>query len=225
MPSSAEASRPASRLLPVAAIAVLGITLGLILVSAGDTLGYDYRAYEGAARRLLEGRPLYDPTVDVAGGFAIYLYPPPFALFALPFALLPGSLGVWTWIGGLLAAFLAGCWLLPVRRDVRWVIVLLGGAMWPLVYSIKLGQVGPLLFLAFALGWRWIDRPARLGRHHRRRSPHQGPAAGPARLGRGDEAMASGRRGHRLSSGWRLLRSPRSSASAPGSTTSRSFAG
>jgi alpha-1,2-mannosyltransferase len=163
MPSPAEASRPGSQLLPVAAIAVLGVTLGLILFSAGDTLGYDYRAYEGAARRLLEGRPLYDSTVDVAGGFAIYLYPPPFALLALPFALLPGSLGVWAWIGGLLAAFLAGCWMLPVRRDVRWVTVLLGGAMWPLVYSIKLGQVGPLLFLAFALGWRWIDRPAPLG--------------------------------------------------------------
>ena len=25
------------------------------------------------------------------------------------------------------------------------------------------GQVGPLLFLAFAIGWRWIDDPVRLG--------------------------------------------------------------
>ena len=41
---------------------------------------------------------------------------------------------------------------------------------WPFLYSIKLGQVGPLLFLLFALGWRWLDRgrgcwasPAALG--------------------------------------------------------------
>ena len=163
MPSSADASRPASRILPVTAIVVLALTVGAILASAGDTLGYDYRAYEGAAERLLSGRPLYDPAVDTAGGFAIYLYPPPFALLVVPFAVMPEPLGVWTWIGGLLLAFLAGCWLMPVRRDVRWLTVLLGGAMWPLVYSLKLGQVGPLLFLAFAAGWRWIDRPAPLG--------------------------------------------------------------
>jgi hypothetical protein len=41
--------------------------------------------------------------------------------------------------------------------------VLLGGLSWPLAYSLKLGQVGPLLFLLFAAGWRWLDRPGRLG--------------------------------------------------------------
>src|SRR5574338_1638246 len=42
-------------------------------------------------------------------------------------------------------------------------MVLLGGLSWPLVYAIKLGQVGPILFLTFAIGWRWMDRPWRLG--------------------------------------------------------------
>src|SRR5207244_4393900 len=59
--------------------------------------------------------------------------------------------------------FLAGAALLPVRTEVRWLVVLLAGLQWPFLYTIKLGQVSPLLFLAFVVGWRWIDRPAPLG--------------------------------------------------------------
>ena len=53
--------------------------------------------------------------------------------------------------------------ILPVSRTVKWLVVLLAGLSWPFVYAIKLGQVGPLLFLTFAVGWRWMDNPARLG--------------------------------------------------------------
>jgi hypothetical protein len=155
--------RSVSGWLPFAALASLVIFVGLILLSAGSTLGYDYHAYANAADRLLHGQPLYDPSINVAGGFAIYLYPPPFVLLALPFALLPASIGPAVWIGAMAAAFAVGVGLLPVQRDVRWAIVLLGGLSWPLAYSLKLGQVGPLLFLLFAAGWRWLDRPGRLG--------------------------------------------------------------
>jgi alpha-1,2-mannosyltransferase len=41
--------------------------------------------------------------------------------------------------------------------------VLLGGLSWPFAYAIKLGQVGPVLYLLFAIGWRWLDEPIRLG--------------------------------------------------------------
>ena len=139
------------------------VFVGLILLSAGGTLGYDYQAYAHAAQRLIHGEPLYDPSVNAAGGFAIYLYPPPFVLIALPFALLPAAAEPWAWIAAMAAAFLVGTALLPVKREVRWAIVLLGGLSWPLAYSLKLGQVGPLLFLLFASGWRWLDRPERLG--------------------------------------------------------------
>jgi hypothetical protein len=141
------------------AITAFALGTALILAIAGPTLGYDYHAYANAAHRLLDGQPLYDATVSVAGGFAIFLYPPPFAFAMLPFALLPGDLGLWAWLAGLIAAFLAGVSLLPVRREVRWAIVLLAGLSWPYLYSIKLGQVGPLLFLAFAVGWRFLAMP------------------------------------------------------------------
>ena len=131
--------------------------------SAGSTLGYDFHAYESAARRLIDGQRMYDPSIDVAGGFAIYLYPPPFALAIVPLAIVGGQAAVWIWIGLLIAAFVAGVALLPVRPTVRWLVLLLGAVDWPLVYSIKLGQVGPILFLLFAIGWRWLDRPGPLG--------------------------------------------------------------
>ena len=63
----------------------------------------------------------------------------------------------------LLAAFGAGVAAMPVATRTRWLIVLLAGLSWPFLYNIKLGQVGPLLFLAFAVGWRYMDRPVILG--------------------------------------------------------------
>jgi hypothetical protein len=157
------AERDRSRWLPPIAIASFVIFVGLILLTAGGTLGYDYQAYAHAVQRLIHGEPLYDQSVNAAGGFAIYLYPPPFVLIALPFALLPTAAQPEVWIAATATAFLVGTALLPVKREVRWAIVLLGGLSWPLAYSLKLGQVGPLLFLLFAAGWRWLDRPGRLG--------------------------------------------------------------
>jgi hypothetical protein len=148
--------------LPVAAVVVFGAGLAAILAAAGPTLGYDFQAYLQAARRLLEGQPLYDPGVDLAGGFAVFLYPPPFALAFVPFGLLPDGLALAAWLALLGAAFLAGVALLPVRPDVRWLVLLLAGLQWPFLYAMKLGQVTPLLVLAFAAGWRWLDRPAAL---------------------------------------------------------------
>ena len=55
--------------LPIVAVVVLALTVAGTIWSAGSTLGYDFHAYEGAARRLLDGQRLYDPAIDVAGGF------------------------------------------------------------------------------------------------------------------------------------------------------------
>ena len=86
-------TRARASLPPIAIVVFVATTLA-ILASAGDTLGYDYQAYVQAAQRLLDGQPLYDPAVDVAGGFAIFLYPPPFAVAFIPFALLGTGRGL-----------------------------------------------------------------------------------------------------------------------------------
>lgn len=149
--------------LPILALLSFGLGVSSTIAVAGDTLGYDYQAYVAAAERLIVGRPLYDPNVDVAGPFAIYLYPPPFAVAFVPFALLPDSIGLWLWIGACVAMTAGAIALMPVSRDVRWAVLLFAGLDWPVAFAVKLGQVGPLLLLVFAVGWRLLRTQAAIG--------------------------------------------------------------
>ena len=106
------------RVLPIVAIVTFVVVVGAVALAAGPLLGYDFQAYVQAAQRLLDGGRLYDPAVNVAGGFAIYLYPPPFAVAFIPFALLPDGAGVGLWTVLLGAAVVGAALLMPVRpRD------------------------------------------------------------------------------------------------------------
>ncbi len=156
-------SRLGRTALPIVATLLFGASVLGVLAFAGSTLGYDFRAYHAAAVRVLAGRPLYDLGFEAAGGFGLFYYPPLFAPFILPFGFLSESTAVLVWIGVLLASFAIGVAVLPVSRTARWWVVLLAGSSWPFLYAIKLGQVGPVLFLLFALGWRWLADPVRVG--------------------------------------------------------------
>jgi alpha-1,2-mannosyltransferase len=156
-------ARPADVLVPVGSLLLLAAMLALVLGVAGRTFGYDFEAYSAAAQRLVNGERLYDPAVSVAGGFAIYLYPPPFALAMAPLVLLPEAVARGVWVIGMGLCLPLGASLLPTRRNVRWAVVCLGALSWPFLYSVKLGQVGPLLFVLFAMAWRWRDRATPLG--------------------------------------------------------------
>jgi hypothetical protein len=131
--------------------------------AAQGTLGFDYKAYDLAVDNLLAGRTMYDPNAQQTGSFGLFFYPPPFALMVGPLALLPVELGVAVWTVLLAAASVLAIALLPVSRRIRLVVLLLAALSWPLVYAIKLGQVGPLILLTFAIGWRWMNAPWRLG--------------------------------------------------------------
>jgi alpha-1,2-mannosyltransferase len=61
------------------------------------------------------------------------------------------------------AATVAAIAIAPVSARARWLGLLLAGVMWPVSYAIKLGQVTPLLFLGFAVAWRFMERPAAVG--------------------------------------------------------------
>lgn len=148
---------------PLALLVYLG-GVALVLSVAGDTHGWDYVSYHDAAVRFLDGRPIHDPASDLTGGGqGIYLYPPAFAIAIVPFVLLPPDVERWTWTIVITAAYAVGALLLPIRPCARWTVILLGGLSWPLLYSIKLGQVETLLFLAAVVGWRWMERPLVLG--------------------------------------------------------------
>lgn len=151
------------RLLPPVAVVAAVVCLGATLAVAGDTLGYDFRAYWAAGSRVLAGQPAYDTSYEAAGGFGLFYYPPTFIPLILPFALLPEAVAVWAWTALLIAALFGGIALLPLPSQVRWLAALLTAVSWPALYAVKLGQVGPILLLLFAAGWRWLERPVSLG--------------------------------------------------------------
>lgn len=162
------ASRRAAAYLRIAfgvglALAVLWAAAVIVASAASGTLGYDYRAYHLAAQRFLAGEPMYDPNAGSTGVFGLFFYPPPFAMLLTPMTLLPESVAIGAWSGLMALAGAAAIWLLPVPTRVRWIVLLLAALSWPLVYAIKLGQVGPLVLLLFVVGWRWLDRPWPLG--------------------------------------------------------------
>jgi hypothetical protein len=152
-------SRLAEAFVPVGSLALLAGMLALVLGSAGQTLGYDYHCYEGAAQALRDGKPIYDVAFSVNVGTCpgTYTYPPAFAAALVPWLSFGGAAAA-LWCLAMAACFLVGVALLPVRRDVRWLIVIVAALDWPLLYAVKLGQVEPLLFLGFAAAWRWMDR-------------------------------------------------------------------
>jgi hypothetical protein len=157
-------SRISEAFVPVGSLVLFGLMIGLVLGTARATLGYDYQCYEGAAQALRDGRPIYDNAFSIAVGTCpgTYTYPPPFAAALVPWL----SLGEWAaglWCLLMAALFLAGVALLPVRRDVRWLLVIVAALDWEVLYAVKLGQVEPILFLGFAAAWRWMDRAAVVG--------------------------------------------------------------
>ena len=113
--------------------------------------------------RLLSGQPLYDMSFTETGGFGLFYYPPTFAPLVLPFGLLSATATwVWTaparWSSSRSASSSCRC-----RAPSAGGSSCSPGLSWPFVYAVKLGQVGPILFLLFAIGWRWLDDPIRLG--------------------------------------------------------------
>ena len=156
--------RPVSLFVPAGALTLFLLMVGLVLSSAGKTLGYDYTCYEGAARHLLDGKPMYDNAFSIAVGTCpgTYTYPPVFAVVLVPWLVFGGA-AAGLWCVAMAACFLAGVALLPVRRDIRWIVIIVAALDWPLLYAVKLGQVEPILFLGFAAAWRWMDRPGVVG--------------------------------------------------------------
>jgi alpha-1,2-mannosyltransferase len=149
--------------LPIIAIVAFALGLAGTLAAAGDTLGFDFRAYDAAIDRLAAGGPLYDMSYTRTGGFGLFYYPPTFAPLLVPWAFLAEPAATWSWIALSIVAFVIGVGIMPVSRSVRWSTLLLAGLSFPFVYAVKLGQVGPVLFLLFAIGWRWIDSAKALG--------------------------------------------------------------
>jgi Glycosyltransferase family 87 len=121
--------------------------------------GYDFAAYEAAARRLAGAQPLYQ-AVTQQGPFApgpagIYLYPPPLAVLLLALVPLAHSMAALVWQLLHVAALVAACLLLPVPRWIRLASFGVACLSLPTLLDLNLGNVSLFVLLAGAASWRW----------------------------------------------------------------------
>jgi hypothetical protein len=159
-------------------LAAVGGALLVIVAVTRWNVPSDEHAYWLAARRIIEGLPLYDPAVSVVTPYA-YLYPPPLAQVLVPVALIvPAWLfsAGWTALMGVALWWLAGRDLiralacvafLPVAvefwfRNVHLflaVLLVLGLRRWAGWFAVGAAiKVSPGLGIAYvALRGRWRD--------------------------------------------------------------------
>lgn len=176
MNASVSSSGLGAALKRVVSVVVFGIVPLLVLFAV---LGWTYGSstflsdFHGdlyvAGKAILAGHDPYRlaflshlAAIARAGGhpsttFAVPVYPAPDLLAAVPLALLPYHAAgiVFTLLG--IAALGAGLRLLGVRDWRCYGAALLS---WPVLHTLRLGQVNGLLLLATVVAWRWRSRPA-----------------------------------------------------------------
>ena len=134
--------------------------------------GYDFSAYWSAAGHLLSGEPIYT-AAQLAGSYApqeqyLYLYPPPLAAAAAPFAaVVPGDYRVAAWGWTALGAAILVAVILAVARSEGlaarlrgslrlgpWILVAAAIGFPPVIGELVLGNVH--LVLLGLLGAAWL---------------------------------------------------------------------
>jgi hypothetical protein len=160
-PTMAALRRALPFMLGAAGLAAIAVAIPIFIGSPG--FGYDYTAYDAAARRLASGAPLYPPgTAESynAGSYAgLYLYAPPLAVALLPAAAVPAETATMIWFIARIGVLAIGCGLLPVRAEVRAATFGVAALSFPVLIDLNLGNLSIVLFALSAVMWRWLDRP------------------------------------------------------------------
>jgi hypothetical protein len=145
------------------ALAAIGGALLVIVAVTRWAEPSDEHAYWLAARRIIEGRPLYDPTATIITPYA-YLYPPPLAQIMVPIALVVPSWlfsAGWTVLMGIALWWLAG-------RDVLRTLALI--AFLPVAVEFWFRNVHLFLAVLLVLGLRhttgWLAAGAAIKASH-----------------------------------------------------------
>jgi hypothetical protein len=159
---------PSVRLVRTAPI--VGALLGALILGSAMVVfvgsrgyGYDYLAYDAAARRVVADEALYLPdTVEryARGDYeGLYLYPPPVAIAMSPLTVVDADAATFAWMLIRVALLAVACWLLPVRGWVRWAVFAVACITYPVLFDLNLGNVSIVVFGLTALAWRMADRP------------------------------------------------------------------
>lgn len=123
---------------------------------SGHGGGGDFSIFRRAGKAVLDGRsPYVHPTATLLSANDRFVYPTPFALPFVPFALTAERVGAVTFLALSVAAVLGSLWLFGVRDWRCYGASILGI---PVFGSLGVGSIGPFLLLLCALGWRYRDR-------------------------------------------------------------------
>ena len=138
------------------------LALACVAFPTSEGFGYDFRAYDAAARRLLAGMPIY--LADTAEAYAagrfegLFLYPPPVALGFVPLAALPQDAATVAWFVLRIALLSLGCLVMPVSRAARFAAFGVGSISQPVLIDLNIGNVSVTIFAITALAWRLQER-------------------------------------------------------------------
>ena len=134
----------------------------LVFVSSGG-YGYDFRAYDAAARRIGAGEPLYLPyTVEAyrEGRYeGLYLYPPAVSIAFLPLTWLSQEAATLAWLFLRIGLLVGGCLVLPVSWRARATVLGVAGFSFPVLFDLNIGNVSIVVFALCTAAWRWLDSP------------------------------------------------------------------
>jgi hypothetical protein len=125
----------------------------LVWFAYGHGGGGDFAIFRHAGHAVLHGdSPYVQPTLKLLATNDRFVYPTPFALPFIPFAVMPEGAAAISFLVLSVAAVLVSVWLLGVR-DWR----CYGAAMFglPVFGALGVGSIGPFLLLACALGWHF----------------------------------------------------------------------
>lgn len=146
----------------VCILAILGVYVGLAgRFFSAWTFPVDWEVYLTAASGFLEGQNVYawlpEDYAQRAAQLHLprqeippYIYPPLTAMLAVPFLSLPAAWGAFLWALSNGIAYLTGVALLAARMNsVRGRVLLLlgGGVFYPVISTLRHGQVNGLIFL------------------------------------------------------------------------------
>ena len=153
-----------ARLAPLL-LGAFGLLMLLLVASSflgSSGFGYDFNAYDSAARRLAAGQPLYPPGIAEAynsGSYeGLYLYPPPLAAALAPLTFLARDSAAIAWLALRIAGMVLACALLPIGLAARAALLGVASLSFPVWYDLNLGNISVLLFLLSAVVWRFHDR-------------------------------------------------------------------
>lgn len=147
----------------VAAVGLLVLGLASVMFVNSEGFGYDYVAYDAAARRVAAGDPLYLPdtvTAYAEGRYeGLYLYPPPPAIALVPITALGEDSATIAWMVLRLAALVGACLVLPVSWRARLMTLGVAGLSFPVLFDLNIGNVSIVVFALCVVAWRWMGTP------------------------------------------------------------------